>query len=343
VTVFFQHAGERGGGRDFPRTIGTPETGLVRFNFDDIEQYLEHLEPPQRKWLAAETALQAPDGFQIWGIPSGARSVLSSLAPGDYLLLLESPGPGGTFVYGGRIIAAPTAVPADRVHHGSPDQLSLAHVLRGAWLQAELEPGNKYLPDNGRETRGSAYPDEETLIRHVVGADLAPAGEATFASDLFQDPAEELIGTEEGRSLLRLHLVRERSLALVRSFKRTLRDFQCSVCSFNFEQVYGEIGRDFIEAHHTKPVASLEENERVSVKDLLAVCSNCHRMLHRRVPVLTVDELKAHLAEAVRQPKRAGVIQVGEKSTSQLPTQGLRHGNNVPGFIAWAAIEPPPG
>ena len=71
-----------------------PETGLVRFTFDDVAPYLEHLEPPERERLAAETALQTPDGFQIWGIPSGAKSVLRSLAPGDYLLLLGSPGPG---------------------------------------------------------------------------------------------------------------------------------------------------------------------------------------------------------------------------------------------------------
>jgi putative restriction endonuclease len=135
-----------------------------------------------------------------------------------------------------------------------------------------------------------------------VGTHLGPVGESTFASDLFQDPVEELVETEEGRRVLRLHLVRERSLALVRSFKRTLRDFHCSVCGFDFEQVYGEIGRDFIEAHHTKPVASLEENERVTIEDLLPVCSNCHRMLHRRMPLLTADELKAHLAEAYRTP-----------------------------------------
>lgn len=46
--------------------------------------------------------------------------------------------------------------------------------------------------------------------------------------------------------------------------KRTLSDLHCSVCGFDFEQVYGEIGRDFIEAHHTKPVASFEENEKVN-------------------------------------------------------------------------------
>jgi hypothetical protein len=314
VTVFFQHVGERGGGRDFPRTIGTPEASLVRFTFGDVAQHLEHLEPPERERLAAETALQAPDGFQIWGIPSGARSVLSSLAPGDYLLLLESPGPGGIFVYGGRIIAGPTKECFDlSMQLGGEQRFPLIVFMTGRltnyrWLtfcealgyKPNWNPaGNTYRITDER-LAGSAYADQETLIRHVVGADLGPVGESTFSNDLFQDPVEELVETEEGRRVLRLHLVRERSLALVRSFKRTLRNFRCSVCGFDFEQVYGEIGRDFIEAHHTKPVASLEENERVTVEDLLAVCSNCHRMLHRRMPLLTADELKAHLAEAYR-------------------------------------------
>ena len=99
-----------------------------------------------------------------------------------------------------------------------------------------------------------------------MGTHLGPLDKSTFANDLFQDPVEELVETEEGRRILRLHLVRERSLALVRSFKRALSDLHCWVCGFDFEEVYGEIGRDFIEAHHTKPVASLEDNEKVNVK-----------------------------------------------------------------------------
>ena len=60
MTVFFQHVGERGGGRDFPRTIGTPETGLVRFTFDDVARQLEHLEPTELEQLAAETDREVP-------------------------------------------------------------------------------------------------------------------------------------------------------------------------------------------------------------------------------------------------------------------------------------------
>ena len=69
---------------------------------------------------------------------------------------------------------------------------------------------------------------------------------------------------------------------------------QCAVCGFDFEKTYGEIGRDFIEEHHKKPLSSfMEEIEIDPQKDLVCLCSNCHSMIHRKQnKVLTVDELK---------------------------------------------------
>lgn len=69
----------------------------------------------------------------------------------------------------------------------------------------------------------------------------------------------------------------------------------CKVCGFNFEEYYGERGSDFIEVHHRKPIHTYE-GEAQSINphtDLIPVCSNCHRMIHRRYDsVLTVEELK---------------------------------------------------
>ncbi|MED4046764.1 HNH endonuclease, partial [Priestia aryabhattai] len=64
---------------------------------------------------------------------------------------------------------------------------------------------------------------------------------------------------------------------------------------FNFEEVYGERGRDFIEIHHIKPLSSLKEAVAINPKtDLVPLCANCHRMIHRRKnEVLTVEQLKA--------------------------------------------------
>ena len=48
-----------------------------------------------------------------------------------------------------------------------------------------------------------------------------------------------------------------------------------------FEKVYGPLGKNFIEVHHTKPLSSVDEEVVVdSEKDLVVLCSNCHSMIH---------------------------------------------------------------
>jgi 5-methylcytosine-specific restriction protein A len=67
----------------------------------------------------------------------------------------------------------------------------------------------------------------------------------------------------------------------------------CKVCGFDFRKVYGELGQGYIHVHHVTPVSQLGPNYIVDPsKDLVPVCPNCHAMLHRRNPPLTVDELK---------------------------------------------------
>lgn len=69
---------------------------------------------------------------------------------------------------------------------------------------------------------------------------------------------------------------------------------KCAICGFDFESVYGERGKGFIEVHHIVPL--YENQNEISVdpeKDLICVCSNCHRMFHRRKDrVPTPDELR---------------------------------------------------
>ena len=68
---------------------------------------------------------------------------------------------------------------------------------------------------------------------------------------------------------------------------------QCSICSFNFEAAYGLLGKGFIHVHHLTPISQIgAEYEIDPIKDLRPVCPNCHAMLHKREPPLSVDELK---------------------------------------------------
>lgn len=69
---------------------------------------------------------------------------------------------------------------------------------------------------------------------------------------------------------------------------------KCMICGFDYEKVYGELGKGYIEVHHIKPLSS--QNEEVNVNpdtDLICVCANCHRMLHRyRNYIISIDELR---------------------------------------------------
>jgi len=67
----------------------------------------------------------------------------------------------------------------------------------------------------------------------------------------------------------------------------------CSVCDFNFEVFYGDIGTGFIHVHHLTPLAEVDSRYSVDpVQDLRPVCPNCHAMIHKRIPPFTLDEMK---------------------------------------------------
>jgi len=69
--------------------------------------------------------------------------------------------------------------------------------------------------------------------------------------------------------------------------------YTCVVCNFNFEKFYGNIGSRFIHVHHLKSIATIGKEYKIDpVADLRPVCANCHAMLHKRQPQLTIEELK---------------------------------------------------
>ena len=69
--------------------------------------------------------------------------------------------------------------------------------------------------------------------------------------------------------------------------------YSCMVCGFNFEKIYGNIGYQFIHVHHLTQVATIKQEYNVNpIADLRPVCPNCHAMLHKDNPPLTIDELK---------------------------------------------------
>jgi len=116
--------------------------------------------------------------------------------------------------------------------------------------------------------------------------------------------SEEIIADEDDQSAFpegterfgwHRHLERDAKIARRAKARRFLQTgkLACDVCSIDFAQKYGERGEGFIEAHHTKPVASLNGKDKTLIRDIALVCSNCHRMLHKGKTLLSVSELKA--------------------------------------------------
>ena len=108
-----------------------------------------------------------------------------------------------------------------------------------------------------------------------------------------------IVSAKEGRKVLYYTSKYERNPKL-RAEAVRLHGYSCAACGFNFEERYGELGKDFIEVHHTKPLYSLDGETEVNPEtDLIPLCSNCHRMIHRkRNAVLTVADLRTVMVSA---------------------------------------------
>jgi predicted HNH restriction endonuclease len=104
---------------------------------------------------------------------------------------------------------------------------------------------------------------------------------------------------KEGKKKLYIHFVKERNRTLIidakkywSGLKKNKEGITCEVCSFNFSKMYGRFGDGYIEAHHMSPISELNADTETKIQDLIPLCANCHRMIHKQQPWLSVDELK---------------------------------------------------
>jgi 5-methylcytosine-specific restriction protein A len=150
------------------------------------------------------------------------------------------------------------------------------------------------------------YPDMIFLKRNESEYDIFFADAIQFGavySDIEADKAENEEFIKEGnvkyyygKRYERNPKNRQRAIEIHGCF--------CSVCNFDFERMYGEFGKNFIEVHHIKPLHEFK-GEEVDVNpetDLIPICSNCHRIIHRDVQhLLTVKELRGIIAKIKQQ------------------------------------------
>ena len=102
----------------------------------------------------------------------------------------------------------------------------------------------------------------------------------------------ETVGYIEGKPTITYGLKYERNSKL-RNQAIKIHGTRCKVCDFDFKEKYGLLGEGFIEIHHCKPMYEIKREIEVNPKtDLVPLCSNCHKMIHRNSKhVLTIEEL----------------------------------------------------
>ena len=140
------------------------------------------------------------------------------------------------------------------------------------------------------------YAEHPANLRRVADA-IRTAAESSLLPAVPESDEEDM-EADEGRLLTRMHRFRERNRKLVERKKAnalaTLGSLPCEVCNFDFAATYGPLGDRFIEAHHILPLAQAGAST-TKLADLVLVCSNCHRMLHRAQPWISPAQLQERM------------------------------------------------
>ncbi len=135
---------------------------------------------------------------------------------------------------------------------------------------------------------------DKNIVSNEINYDCLKIRDDSTEQDLEYSYA--VIDGLEGKEQLVLHIKKERNYKLMRQCKKLYakkdKYLHCEICNFSFFEKYGDIGLDFIEGHHIYPIAELKEETTIKSTDILMICSNCHRMIHRKYPCLTKDNLK---------------------------------------------------
>ena len=72
----------------------------------------------------------------------------------------------------------------------------------------------------------------------------------------------------------------------------------CAACGMSMKEKYGALGDGVIEVHHKNPIHFYDDNHPVDYKtDLVALCPNCHTMIHKLEDPADIEGLKQLINE----------------------------------------------
>lgn len=190
-------------------------------------------------------------------------------------------------------------------HIDVEDPASNLHIISGKRVKEFAPP----MPLNGLDwfpsllksqsnfSLGFNRLSDETVVQTLTA--LQPKSNQLLPESALPDIDLPATGTE-GTARLVSHLRRERNRALVDAKKAATLSAKgglcCEVCGFDFSITYGALGEGFCEVHHLVPLSASSESVTTTLNDLAILCSNCHRVIHRSTPMLSVAELSRVVA-----------------------------------------------
>lgn len=170
-----------------------------------------------------------------------------------------------------RWLAAPDRLPIEVLEQEIPSVRWIRLQLSGVLLD----------PDEARELK-RLWRDH---VKHVDSAPFVLAEEAPATGRREGKPNTVKVNRYERSAKNRAACIRKWG-------------YQCKVCGFDFAETYGELGLNYIHVHHLEELSRMGGSRPVDpVKDMRPVCANCHAMLHRESPALSINQLKRRLQD----------------------------------------------
>jgi hypothetical protein len=233
--------------------------------------------------------------------PSSKRGSASTPKVGDIIVLFQTP----NYINGRRNykvhITHLVSPVSDIIHQDNehPDHMwcrEVKLIAKANPISAIPNPGyyNFFKPNRGLTNPIINLTNNIGLTEAETQEDIWRLFSNYFCPDVLTEiftPQEPIgiYGEVEGDKIIREHIKQELTrrnskivqLAKSQAFINGNGRIKCECCEFDFFEFYGQIGVKFIECHHK---IHLSTGERLTeIDDLALVCSNCHRMLHRKL------------------------------------------------------------
>ena len=296
MQLFFHDVGLKGAEKDFPKTI---------FGKVSIEKIIEHVQPALKEEVGKHLRKEFPKGYcNAWGVPAGAKSIIKNLNIGDAMLLIRTTSglgdlPALCLVKGfwreqmpevSNFLWDSNHYPFVFFFDTQEIELTWEQFKTHVDYKMNFRPsGNVYRVRNA-DDKLSNFGGVQGYIEFLVNGLKVSESETQYQVDTNKYTDDY----EEGQRRIHELAYFKRNPQLVKDAKK-LYGYTCQVCGFNFKDAYGDLGKEYIECHHINPLSEREEYMDSSINDVCVVCSNCHRMIHRSKPALTIEQLREKL------------------------------------------------